>query len=163
MAFENTAIVGRDVTVLAALVNTPEPPEDTEFTALAATRGLEYGPEWDNADTTARGTGLTRTSLVTFKNNNLSIDGLVLIDNEFQLEVADHIEFPPEEMNGQPYAWIRIVEPRASGATRITDYPVSLGGFRKSAPYDSETTWTMEAQAQGDPVPQDVPAPDPAP
>ena len=159
MAFENTAIVGRDVIVLASLTNENEPPADASFTALAATRGLEYGPEWDTADTTARGTGSTRTSLVTFKNNNLSIDGLVLIDNDFQLDVADHIEFPPESMNGQPYAWIRIVEPRADGATRIMDYPVSLSSFRKSAPYDSETTWTMEALAQADPVPQDVPAP----
>lgn len=159
MAFENTAIVGRDITVFAALVNTSTPPDAEDYTELAATRSLEYGAEWDTADTTARGTGSTRTSLVTFKNNNLSIDGLVLIDNAFQLDVVDHIEFPPAAMNGQPYAWIKIVEPRAGGATRISEYPVALSSFRKSAPYDGEATWTMEAVAQGDPEITDVPAP----
>lgn len=163
MAFENTAIVGRDVTVFVSLTNSTAAPADNLFTELAATRGLEYGPEWATADTTARGTGLTRTSLVTYKDNNLSIDGLVLIDNEFQLDVADHIEFPPAAMNGQPYAWVRIVEPRAGGATRSTDYPVALSSFRKSAPYDGETTWTMAAVAQGEPEVTDIPAPAPPP
>lgn len=159
MAFQETKILGRDITVFAALSNDATPPDDAEFTALAATRGLEYGPEWDTEDTTSRGTGLTRTSLVTYKNNNLSIDGLIVIDDEFQLEVRDHIESPPAEFNRQPYAWVRVVEPRASGATRITDYPVTLGSFRVSGNYENAATWTLEAQAQGEPVPTDVPAP----
>lgn len=159
MAFEDKAFVGRDVTVFASLSNETSPPADVSYTALAATRGLEYGPEWDTADTTARGSGTTRTGLVTFKNNNISLDGLVLLDNAFQLDVSDHIETPPSAMNGQPYAWLRLIEPRDAGATRMYEYPVTLSSFRKSAPYDGETTYTLEAVAQGDPVITDVPAP----
>lgn len=158
--FENQAAVGRDVAVLVALSNDTTPPADGEFTELGAVRGLEYGPEFDTVDTTARGTssGFSRTSLVTYKNNNLSIDGLVIINDAFQEEVEDHIDNPPAAMNYQPYAWVRIVEPRASGATRIINYPVSLTSFRKSAPYDGEFSYAMEAQGQGDPVKVDVPA-----
>lgn len=159
--FENQAAVGRDVAVLVALSNSTTPPQDNSFTELGAVRGLEYGPEWDNVDTTARGTssGFSRTSLVTYKNNNLSIDGLIIINDEFQEEVEDHIDNPPASMNYQPYAWVRIVEPRSSGATRIVNYPVTLNSFRKSAPYDGEFSYTMECTGQGDPVKVDVPAP----
>lgn len=158
--FENQASVGRDVAILVALDNSTTPPLDGAFTELAAVRGVEFGPEWDNVDTTARGTssGFSRTSLVTYKNNNLSIDGLIIVNDAFQEDVEDHIESPPLAMNYQPYAWVRVVEPRASGATRITDYPVSLNSFRKSAPYDGEFSYTLEAQGQGDPVKTNVPA-----
>lgn len=159
--FQNLAAVGRDVAVLVAISNSSTVPADIEFEELAAVRGLEFGAEWDTVDTTARGTGsgFSRTSLVTYKNNNLSIDGLVIINNAFQLEVEDHIDNPPASMNFQPYCWVRVVEPRAAGATRISDYPVMLSSFRKSAPYDGEFSYTMEAMGQGDAVKQDVPAP----
>ena len=159
MAFENQAAVGKVFNILLALTNSTNPPLDSAFTALAATRDLTYGPEWDNADTTARGTGNTSTSLVTFKNNNIEITGLFLINNGFQRLVEDHIENPPAVMNGQPYAWLRIVEPRAGGAGEIKDYPVTLSSFRKSASYNAEVTYDMSCQAQDDPVVTAVPAP----
>src|SRR5690606_40749949 len=95
MAFENQASVGRDVAVLFSTTASTTPPVD--YVELAARRGLEYGPEWDTVDTTAAGTasGFSRTALVTYKNNNLSIDGLVLLNNAAQDALQDHIEFPP--------------------------------------------------------------------
>lgn len=158
MAFENTASVGRDVAVLFSTTASSTPPND--YVELAARRGLEYGPEWDTADTTAAGTssGFSRTALVTYKNNNLSIDGLVLIDNTAQDDLQDHIEFPPAETNEQPNGWVKLVEPRANGATRIYEYPVMFSSFRKSNAYDTERTYIMECVSQGDPVVTDVPA-----
>lgn len=159
MAFENQAAVGKSFLISLALENSTNPPVDGNFTELAATRDLTYGPEWDNADTTARGTGNTQTSLVTFKNNNIEVTGLFLLNSTFQRLVEDHIENPPANMNGQPYAWLRIFEPRADGAGHTKDYPVTLSSFRKSASYNSEVTYDMSAQAQGDPVTNDIPAP----
>ena len=159
MAFENQAAVGKSFLISVALEDSTTPPVDGNFTELAATRDLTYGPEWDNADTTARGTSNTSTSLVTFKNNNLEITGLFLINNAFQRLVEDHIENPPASMNGQPYAWVRIFEPRADGAGETIDYPVTLSSFRKSASYNAEVTYDLSAQAQDDPVRTPVPAP----
>lgn len=159
MAFENQAAVGKSFLISLALTNSTNPPIDSAFTEVAATRDLTYGPEWDNADTTARGTGNTSTSLVTFKNNNIEITGLFLINNDFQRDVEDHIENPPSAMNGQPYAWLRIFEPRANGAGETKDYPVTLSSFRKSASYNAEVTYDMSCQAQGDPIPTTIPAP----
>lgn len=159
MAFENQAAVGKSFLISLALTNSTNPPIDSAFTEVAATRDLTYGPEWDNADTTARGTGNTSTSLVTFKNNNIEITGLFLINNDFQRDVEDHIENPPSAMNGQPYAWLRIFEPRAGGAGETKDYPVTLSSFRKSASYNAEVTYDMSCQAQGDPVVTAVAAP----
>jgi predicted secreted protein len=162
MAFDNSAIVGRDITVFVALVDDNEEPADNEFTELGAVRGLEYGAEWDTTDTTARGTssGFSRSALVTYKNSNISIDGLIITNDEFQKEVEDHIESPPDEMQNQPRAWVQLVEPAGGGATRIRSQPGILTQFRKSAPFDTEATWTMEVQGHGDPVITDVPAPE---
>ncbi len=159
MAFENKAAVGKSFLISIALDDSTTPPLDGEFTELAATRDLSYGPEWDNADTTARGTGNTATSLVTFKNNNIDITGLFLINSTFQRSVEGHIENPPSTMNGQPYAWVRIYEPREGGAGETKDYPVTLSSFRKSASYNSEVTYDMSCQAQDDPVVTAIPAP----
>ena len=159
MAFENKAAVGKSFLIFLALTDSNSPPADSEFQALAATRDLTYGPEWETADTTARGTGNTSTSLVTFKNNNIEITGLFLIDSEFQRLVEDHIENPPAEMNGQPYAWLRIFEPRDAGAGETKDYPTTLQSFRKSASYNAEVTYDLTAGAQDDPVVTAVPAP----
>ena len=159
MAFENKAAVGKSFLISIALDDSTTPPLDGEFTELAATRDLSYGPEWDNADTTSRGTGNTSTSLVTFKNNNIDITGLFLINSAFQRLVEDHIENPPSTMNGQPYAWVRIYEPREGGAGETKDYPVTLSSFRKSASYNSEVTYDMSCQAQDDPVVTAIPAP----
>lgn len=159
MAFENKAAVGKSFLISIALDDSTTPPLAGEFTELAATRDLSYGPEWDNADTTARGTGNTSTSLVTFKNNNIDITGLFLINSTFQRLVEDHIENPPSAMNGQPYAWVRIYEPREGGAGETKDYPVTLSSFRKSASYNSEVTYDMSCQAQDDPVVTPIPAP----
>lgn len=159
MAFENQAAVGKSFLISLSLSNETTPPSDLNFEALAATRDLTYGPEWETADTTARGTGNTQTSLVTFKNNNIEITGLFLLNSVFQRAVEDHIENPPAAMNGQPYAWLRIFEPRAGGAGETKDYPVTLQSFRKSASYNSEVTYDMTAGAQDDPVVTAVPAP----
>ena len=159
MAFENQAAVGKSFLISVALENSTNPPIDANFTELAATRDLTYGPEWDNADTTARGTSNTSTSLVTFKNNNIEITGLFLLNNDFQRLVEDHIENPPATMNYQPYAWVKIYEPRANGAGQTKDYPVTLSSFRKSASYNAEVTYDMSMQAQDDPVVTEIPAP----
>ena len=84
---------------------------------------------------------------------------MFLINNDFQRAVEAHIKIPPASMNGQPYAWLRIFEPRAAGAGETKDYPVALGSFRKSASYNSEVTWDMSAKAQGESVDTAVPAP----
>lgn len=160
MAFENKAFVGRDVAVQIALVAETTEPEEAAFDDVGAVRGLEYGPEWDTVDTTARGTsaGFSRSNLVTYKSNNLSIDGLRLLDGQIQDDIEDHIDNPPEAMNYQPYAWIKLIIPKDAGATQTRSFPVILSSFRPSAPYDGEATWSMEAMGQGDPVVTDVPA-----
>lgn len=159
MPFENKGSVGRDYIVSVSL--TAETTEPASFTTLGAVRGLEYGPEWETADTTARGTasGNSRTALVTYKDNSISLDGLVIINDDFMQQVREHVENPPASMNGQPYAWVRITEPREAGATQTRSYPSLLTSFRLSAPHDGETTYTMETNGQGDPVVTDVPAP----
>lgn len=158
--FENKAAVGRDVAILIALENTPEPPQDENFKELGAVRGLDYGPEWETVDTTARGTssGFSRTSLVTYKNNSVSVDGLRLLDDETQDALNDHVEFPPASMNHQPQGWVRIVEPRTGGASRIIDIPILFTSMTNSAPYDAEWSWSAEWDSQGDPVITNVPA-----
>lgn len=161
--FENFAAVGRDILVYLSLTNSSTPPDDEEFTELGALRGLEYGPEWDTADTTARGTGsgFSRTALVTYKNNDISMDGLKIINDDFLYSVEQHVEFPPDDMRNQPYAWVRIIEPREDGKTITKDYPSLLTSFRQSAPYDTEYTYTMATSGQGDPIVTAIPAPPP--
>lgn len=158
LPFENQASVGRDVAVLFSLTASTTPPVD--YTELAARRGLDEGAEWDTADTTAVGTssGFVRTALVTYKGGNIELDGLVLINNQGQIDLEDHIRFPPAETNNQPNGWIKLVEPRTNGATRIVEYPVMFSSFRKSNAYDSERTWTITCVPQGDEVVTEVPA-----
>lgn len=161
MAFENKAFVGRDIAIQIALVAETTEPAEASFNDVGAVRGLEYGAEWDTVDTTARGTsaGFARSNLVTYKSNNLSIDGLMLLDNLIQDDIENHIDNPPDAMNNQPYAWVKLIIPKDAGATQTRSYPVILSSFRPSASYDAEATWSMEAMGQGDPVVTDVPAP----
>lgn len=152
LPFENNAFVGRDAVVAVSRTASSTPPSD--FEDIAAVRGLEYGTEWETVDTTARGTssGNSRTSLVTYSNNNVSLDGLVITNDAVGVALQDHIRVPPDSTNNQPTGWIRITEPRAGSQTRVEMIPVLFTSFRKSANYDSEATFTMEAESQGDPL-----------
>lgn len=154
-------LVGRDVAVLIALSDSDTVPADETFEDLGAVRGAEFGPEWDTVDMTARGTGLTRENLVTFKNHNISLDGIRVVDLDgFQQDVEDHVEAPPAAMNNQPYAWVRFVIQRKDGSTRVKSYRQLLTSFRESAPYDGEYSYTLEGvNAGGEPVVTNVPAP----
>lgn len=158
--FENNAIVGRDVAVFICLTASATVPDDADFEPLGAVRGLEYGAEWETADTTARGTssGFARSSLVTFKNNNIAIDGLVIVNDAVQVSLEDHIDTPPVLNNNQPTGWIRVIEPRAAGATRVISTPALFTSFRKTNPHDAESTWNMSADSQGEPVKVNVAA-----
>lgn len=161
MAF-NQAAVGKSFLVSIALTmdgfDTNTPPADEDFTVLGAVRDLNYGTEWETADTTARGTGNVSTSLVTFANQNIEMSGVFLLNDAFQREVELHIETPPAEMNGQPYAWVRIYEPRVNGAGETIDIASTLQSFRKGAPHAGEVTYDLNAGAQNTPVRTAVPA-----
>ncbi len=158
LPFENKASVGRDVAVFFSTTASTTPPVD--YVELAATRGLEDGVEWETVDTTARGTasGNSRTSLVTYSNNNLSIDGLVITNNQGHKDLLSHIRFPPASTNNQPTGWVKTVEPDGAGGSIITEYPVLYTQWRRSQSYDAERTWTLECESQGDPVPTTNPA-----
>lgn len=165
MAFNNKAAVGKSFLVLGYIATDTTadstPPADNEFEPIGGSRDLAYGPEWGTADTTSRDSGNQATSLVTFKEGNIDVSGLFLIDNEFSHEFYDHCDNPPASTNGQPYAWIRIFEPRDGGAGVTRDYPVIVGSFRISAPHAAESTYDMTLLVQGDPVVNDVAAPTP--
>ncbi len=159
--FENKAAVGRDVTIFIAISNSPTVPDDIEFSELGAVRGIDYGVEWDEVDTTARGTssGFSKTSLVTYNSNSIGITGLKLLDDTTQEDLEDHVQFPDSSFNNQPVGWARIVEPRVGGATRIRNQPVLFKSLTKSAPHDGEWAFNSDWSSQGDPVIVDVPAP----
>lgn len=150
--FENFAFVGRDAVVAVSLTASQTPPSDYED--LAAVRGLDFGTEWETVDTTARGTssGDSRTSLVTYSNNNVDIDGLVIVNAARQQALRRHIRNPPQANNRQPNGWVRITEPLDGSQVRIEHVPALFTSFRVSAAYDGEATFTLAIESQGDPV-----------
>lgn len=157
------ATVGRVFTIAVAITmdgsDTNTPPADTEFTEIGGTRDLSYGTSFDSADTTSRSSGLTTTALNTFANRDITINGIYLLNDDIQRALEDHLDTPPDSMNGQSYLWVRIFEPRPNGAGQVVDTFSIMSSFQKSANHSSEVTWDTVFKPQIDPVKTAVPAP----
>ena len=147
------AFVGRSVLLYwSDDPSTTVVPDDADFMRLGGIRGKEYGPEWETADATSdTSPDFTRENLVTFKNNNISLNGVIRQESSSnQLELQDFIDSPPDANNNQPCGWLRIVEPiEGDNEFRQTSVPVIFTSWRKSAPHDDVATWTLEALSNG--------------
>ena len=143
------AFVGRDTVVEFALVEADTTPTEGDWKILGCTRSKAMNLQWDEVDTTSSCTqGNIRESLVTYKNETFSIDGVSSADDsKNQEEIYLHIRNPD---GGQPVGWLRFSDPRSSTEMLVIEAPALFMQFNKTRNYDAEATWTMEGRLIGE-------------
>lgn len=143
------AFVGRDTVVEFALVDADGTPSEEDWKVLGCTRSKALNLQWDEVDTTSSCTqGNIRESLVTYKNETFSIDGVSSADDSKNQEALYlHIRTPD---GGQPVGWLRFSDPRSSSEMLEIQAPALFTQFNKTRNYDAEATWTMEGRLIGE-------------
>ena len=141
-----SAGVGRDVVVEFAIGAETVDPNTLTFKRIGQvrTKGLEVN--WETADTTAdMSPSYTKTSLVTFKEVKLSMDGVTYTEDAYnQNEFEQAIVAPGAATNYQPKMWARL-----SYADKVYQGPFIFTSYKNDAPYDGALTWSCEATSNG--------------
>lgn len=141
-----TAFVGRDVVMeYAPGTETADPNALTwKRLGMVRTKGLEV--TWSDTDTTAdMSPDYTKTSLVTYKEVKLSIDGVTYTDDVYNLNEFESLIVAPSSGTGyQPKIWARMTFP-----DKIYQGPFIFTSFKNDAAYDGACTWSSEAKSNG--------------
>lgn len=141
------AHVGRDVQVEFAIADENAIPASLTYAVLGMVRGKALSNKWDDVDTTAdKSPDYTKTSLVTFKGVELSLDGVAYDDDIHNQEVLEGMVAAPSALtNYQPKVWFRITYP--SG--KKYEGPYLLTSWDNDDPYDGTATWSASAKSNG--------------
>ena len=147
MSGANEKFVGRSITAFYSLSqdrdNVPN-----DFVRLGSLRDKSFGPEWETVDSTAdTSAGDVREYLVTYKNFNPSLSGVVSnddADNQKALEI--HINNPP---NSQPCGWLRLVRPLSATQNRVYEIFVVFTSYAIESTYDDVVTFSMDTLNSG--------------
>lgn len=141
------AFTGRDVIAEFAIASELATLGSLTFIRLGMMRTKNISTNWDTADTTAdQSPGFTRTSLVTFKSVEFSGDGVSYDDAVFNQKVLNaHVVSPGAATANQPKAWFRLTFPDGSRYVG----PFIVTSWESSNAYDSECTWSMSANSNG--------------
>lgn len=131
--------VGADVTIEYNISCGNIDPTTLDYAPIGSLRGKEFNSEADTVDTTSDSSaGQVRSTLITYKSGELSIDGVsTLDDGTTQNQTALYMHFWNER---QPTAWFRITYPDIT----IYAYMV-ISSFNRSSPYDEVGTFDMTA------------------
>jgi len=142
------AFVGRDTVVEFAIVAPDTTPTEGDWKILGCTRSKAINLQWDEVDTTSSCTeGDIRESLVTYKNETFSFDGVSSADEtKNQEELYLHIRNPE---GGQPTGWLRFSDPRSSTEMLVLEAPALFTQFNKTRNYDAEATFSLEGRLIG--------------
>lgn len=142
------AFVGRDTVVEFAIVAADGTPTEIDWKILGCTRSKALNLQWDEVDTTSScTTGNIRESLVTFKNETFTFDGVSSADDaKNQDELYQHVRTPS---GGQPIAWLRFSDPTSSTEMFVIEAPALFTTFNKTRNYDAEATFSVEGRLIG--------------
>lgn len=113
------------------------------FLHVGGTRGKTKTAAWDVADTTnCDSPQFNKESIVTFKENTLSVDGIYILDVTGNLDkLEDAIVFPDAtNQDSQPYMWLKFEHPQLT-----TRYLFGMAtNFERGEPYDGGATYSFE-------------------
>lgn len=111
-------------------------------------RGKTRGVNWNTIDATAdTSPDGTTESLVSTNEKTLSFDGVSRGDDiQNQNALLDHIEDPSQDTDGQPYAWMKIVNPIIN---RVIEGCYLFTSLNEEYPYDDVCTWSIEGTSAG--------------
>lgn len=145
---------GRTVAVAISLGCSETAP--ASYNDLGATRGLSFSGSRGTIDVSSRETGNVREYIGDYLDGTVSIDGLLAKSGTAQSKVVREAFFDSatETVN----AWIELTLPEEAGATTTIEVPVILTSYENDFPYDGTSTFSLEAQLDGDVVFTDVPA-----
>lgn len=141
------AFVGRDVVAEFAIGAETADPKTLTFKRLGMVRAKGLEVNWETTDTTAdTSPSYTKTSLVTFKEVKVSMDGVTYTDDGYNLnEFEQQVVSPSAGTNYQPKVWVRFTYP-----DKVYQGPFIVSSYKNDAPYDGAATWSCEASSNGD-------------
>lgn len=145
---KSNAGTGRKIAVYYVIGNPDTKPNDADYKRLGMIRGKSRGVNWNTVDGTAD-TSPERTteSLVTTNEKTVSFDGVSRGDDiQNQSILLDHIENPSDDTDGQPYAWIKMVNPIIN---RVIEGCYLFSSLTEEYPYDDVCTWSIEGTSAG--------------
>jgi len=142
-----TAHVGRDVQVEFAIADENAIEASLVYQVLGMVRGKSVSNKWDDVDTTAdKSPDYTKTSLVTFKGVELSLDGVAYDDDVHNQGLIESlVAQPPASTNYQPKAWFRLTYPNGKKYSG----PFLVTSWDNDDPYDNAGTWKLTAKSNG--------------
>lgn len=145
---KNNAGTGRQVAVYYAISAPDAKPADADYKRLGMIREKTRGVNWNTVDATAdTSPDNTTESLATTNAKTVSFDGVTRGDDrQNQLLLLDHIDTPSDETDGQPYAWIKMVDPIIN---RIIEGCYLISSLTENAPHDDVCTWSFEGTSAG--------------
>lgn len=131
------------------VIGTPDTkPADADYKRLGMIKGKTRGVNWNTVDATAdTSPDRTTESLVTTNEKTVSFDGISRGDDiQNQSVLLDHIENPSDDTDGQPYAWIKMVNPIIN---RVIKGCYLFSSLTEEYPYDDVCTWSIEGTSAG--------------
>ncbi|PXZ04341.1 phage tail tube protein [Gilliamella apicola] len=146
---KSNAGTGRKIAVYYVIGNPDTKPAEADYKRLGMIRGKTRGVNWNTIDITGdTSPDNTTESLVTTKEKTVSFDGISRGDDiQNQGALLDHVETPSQDTDGQPYAWIKIVNPIIN---RVLEGCYLLSSLTEEYPYDDVCTWSIEGTSAGD-------------
>lgn len=145
---KSNAGTGRKIAVYYAIGNPDTKPAEADYKRLGMIRGKTRGVNWNTIDATAdTSPDGTTESLVSTNEKTLSFDGVSRGDDiQNQNALLDHIEDPSQDTDGQPYAWMKIVNPIIN---RVIEGCYLFTSLNEEYPYDDVCTWSIEGTSAG--------------
>ena len=139
---------GRKIAVYYVIGTPDTKPADADYKRLGMIRGKTRGVNWNTIDATAdTSPDRTTESLVTTNEKTVSFDGISRGDDiQNQSVLLDHIENPSDDTDGQPYAWIKMVNPIIN---RVIEGCYLFSSLTEEYPYDDVCTWSIEGTSAG--------------
>lgn len=145
---KSNAGTGRKIAVYYVIGNPDTKPAEADYKRLGMIRGKTRGVNWNTIDATAdTSPDNTTESLVSTNEKTLSFDGVSRGDDiQNQNALLDHIEDPSQDTDGQPYAWMKIVNPIIN---RVIEGCYLFTSLNEEYPYDDVCTWSIEGTSAG--------------
>lgn len=141
-----SATTGRDTVFEYSIADENASLGGLVFVELGMMRGKSIKTSWDTVDTTAdKSPDFTKTNLVTFKNVEVSGDGVTYDDAVHnQNAFKAHVISPGSATANQPKVWLRMTD--ISG---VYVGPFIVNEWSDDRPHAAEATWSMTAMSNG--------------
>lgn len=154
--------LGREALVEFTITDPEAATDPGTWLVIGAMRGKEWGAEWQSSDaTTDDSPELTQENLPTYKNSEISFDGLATKDTTKNVDMLEEFVNDPAgngSETGYPHIYLRITVPRGETLRTYTGTAL-LTSFRNSAPHDDVASWTLEGNSFAYTIASEVVAP----